>query len=80
MPKEKPPQDPSLDYVFMMQISNTVQYRCPRCNYIMHASPGETIPCPACYGRGYFTKKDEPRPEPGCGTIIPFNRPGGETS
>lgn len=64
---------PEPDHVTMLQMSGTVPFRCPRCGYIVHGDPGATIACPACYGRGFFTKERDqvygpaitkPRPEP----------------
>jgi len=69
-----------IDHVDMLPMGKTVPYRCPRCGYIMHAAPNSHIPCPACYGQGYFSgKPNKPGklPDTKPGQIIPFHRPTG---
>ena len=78
---------PEPDHVTMLQMSRTVPFRCPRCGYILHADPGATIPCPACFGQGYWSQQRNqtepgplksgpesgPKSGPGPGSVIQFH-------
>ncbi len=70
----------AIDHIFMLQMSTTVTFRCPRCEYETNALPDSRIPCPACYGHDYFvTQKANPRElnpqKSGSGpSAIPFHR------